>query len=125
VSQEREVLAVVPKRLDLVIKRGVDFPIVFTLTNGEAVAVDITGDAILFRVYDRPGGTLLFQVAGAITTAASGITTVTIADTDTAIAAFSTTDSSLAWYDLLRTEDASGDKGVYFEGDLVIHPIAA
>jgi len=82
-------MAVVPKKLldsnndDVVIVAGTDFDIVFTLTKNGGSTLDVTGGTVTCSIRaEGRNSNVISDHAVAITTAASGIVTLSILDTE-------------------------------------------
>lgn len=81
---------------NLAIEEGTDLLLGFTVDNGAAAAYDLTGCTIAAQIRDVPNGTLLRDLAVAITDAAAGEFSISLS-------AAQTVDLADGFWDLLLT----------------------
>ncbi len=99
--------------------KGEDKVFQFTIQDSAGAAVDITGWTLSWAIATARGTAPALTVAGAITDAANGVCTVTIADTDTDGLTAQTYE-----YDLKRTD--AGSEAILAHGRAVLQePVIA
>lgn len=117
-------LAIVPTKVNLVIKRGTDNTIEFQLLDSAGAAIDITNDTIMFTARDTYAGAVKIPTktngVGAHSTPTSGKTRFKILRTEVDDEATAT--AATTWLYEVRRISASGDEVVYLEGYLQIDP---
>jgi hypothetical protein len=103
-----------PGKLNLTIARGIDFSETLVFSE-DGTAMDLTGWSVFAEARKLPSNTVSFELGAAITTAASGIVTLTLTDVQTE----ALTAGVYGW-DLVFEDDSGIRRGPYLAGTVTV-----